>query len=77
MPSLDPRRRRSNDRQGAVTPHRCTTCREHLQLVRTHVSPTRLGEPLTTEFYQCGACDSGFAFNPLTGTWKNWAADEV
>jgi hypothetical protein len=44
--------------------------------VRRHVSPTRLGAPVTTEFYQCAACDSGFALNVANGTWKSWVADE-
>jgi len=76
MPILDPQRRKSDDSRGALTGHRCTSCREDLVLVRRHLSPARLGPSTTTEFYQCRACDSGYALNPATGTWKAWAADE-
>jgi hypothetical protein len=76
MPSLGPQRRKTDDTRGASSGHRCTRCREQLQLVRRHVSPTRLGTPVTTEFYQCGACDSGFSLNVASGAWKSWVADE-
>jgi len=77
MPSLNPQRRVSDDSRGAITGHRCRGCREDLVLVRRHVSPARLGPSITTEFYQCRACDSGYALNVATGTWKAWAADEA
>lgn len=70
MPQLRPRRRQADNQNGALTPHRCLACGQHLHLVRRHVSPIRLGPNVTTEFYQCGACDSGCAFNPDTSTWK-------
>ena len=76
MPSLNPQRRVTDDSRGSLTGHRCASCREDLALVRRHVSPPRLGPPVTTEFYQCRACDSGYTHNPGTGTWKSWAADE-
>jgi hypothetical protein len=76
MPNLGPLRRKSDDPRGARTGHRCSHCREDLCLVRRHVSPSRLGAPVTTEFYQCRACDSGYAFNPGTRKWKPWAADD-
>ncbi len=76
MPNLGPQRRKSDDPHGAMTGHRCKTCREDLLLVRRHVSPPRLGTPVTTEFYQCRACDSGYAHTPSTGAWKPWIADE-
>ena len=76
MPNLDPQRRKSDDARGALTGHRCKLCREALLLVRTRVSPPRLGPALITEFYQCRACDSGYAHSPATGAWKPWAADE-
>lgn len=76
VPKLDPRRRKSDDARGALTTHLCRRCREKLSLVRRHVSPPRLGTPMTTEFYQCDACDSGYALDVAAGTWKFWAADE-
>jgi hypothetical protein len=77
MPSLNPQRRGTDDSRGSLTGHRCASCREDLLLVRRHVSPARLGPSITTEFYQCRACDSGYALNLAAGTWKPWAADEV
>ena len=76
MPILDPRRRKTDDPRGALTGHRCRSCRQDLALVRRHVSPDRLGPRMITEFYQCRACDSGYALNVAAGTWKPWAADE-
>ena len=76
MRNLGPQRRKSDDPRGALTGHRCKICREDLRLVRRHVSPLRLGAPVTTEFYQCRACDSGYKLNPGTGAWKPWVADE-
>ena len=58
--------------KGPLQPHRCSRCRHELHLVRQHVSPPRLGAPLTTHFYQCSACDSAFALNVATGRWKPW-----
>jgi hypothetical protein len=77
VPSLNPQRRKNDDGRGALTGHRCTRCREDLRLVRTHVSPPRLGAAVTVEFYECRACDSGFALNVGTGTWKAWMPDEA
>ena len=76
MPTLDPQRHKSDEPHGGATGHRCKNCREDLVLVRKRVSPDRLGPPLTTEFYQCRACDTGYALNPGTGAWKPWATDE-
>ncbi len=76
MPSLNPQRRKADDPLGTLTGHRCARCREDLVLVRTHVSPARLGAPMTTEYYQCRACDSGFALSSDTGTWKPWTPPE-
>jgi hypothetical protein len=28
------------------------------------------------EFYQCDACDSGYALNVATGQWKRWVTDD-
>jgi hypothetical protein len=75
MPNLRPQQT-PRHRQGTVTTHRCSLCRHELHLVRRHVSPPRLGAPLTTEFYQCRACDSGFALNVATGKWKRWMDDD-
>ncbi len=69
MPNLGPPRK-PDVPPGTMTTHRCTRCGDHLRLMRRHVSPPRLGPPLTTEFYQCAACDSGYALNPATGKWK-------
>jgi hypothetical protein len=76
MPNLGQQRRKTDEKQGALTGHRCAHCREDLALVRTHVSPERLGTPVTTEFYQCRACDSGYAHTVATGSWKPWTPDE-
>lgn len=76
MPNLRPQQRKTPNRPGTVTGHRCRLCRHELHLVRRHVSPPRLGAPLTTEFYQCGACDAGFALNVATGKWKRWVGDD-
>lgn len=70
MPHLGPLRRKSDNPRGTITGHRCARCGEGLRFVRRHVSPIRLGVPLATEFYQCGACDSGYVLNPATGKWK-------
>ena len=77
MLSLDLQRRKTDAPCGALTRHRCRSCREDLVLVRRHISPDRLGPRMTTEFYQCRACDSGYALNLAGGTWKTWAADEA
>jgi uncharacterized protein with PIN domain len=77
MPSLNFQRRHSDTPRGAMTSHQCAYCREDLRLVRQHLSPSRLGAQMATEFYQCRACDSGYAFNPATGKWKAWMADEA
>ena len=75
MPDLGPFRGQTNP-PSAGSGHRCALCHQELHLVRRHVSPARLGESLTTEFYQCTACDSGYALNPATGKWKRWISDE-
>lgn len=76
MPNLGPLRRKTDNPYGKTTEHRCVGCGGALHLVRRHVSPVRLGAPVTTEFYQCRACDSGYAFNRATGKWKPWVADD-
>ena len=43
--------------------------------MRVHISPLRLGPPVTTEFYECPSCDSSLAFDPLAGKWKFWTAE--
>jgi hypothetical protein len=74
MPDLRPQK--TPTPQGTATTHRCRLCRHELHLVRQHVSPPRLGAALTTEFYQCSACDAGFALNVATGKWKPWVSEE-
>jgi hypothetical protein len=76
MPNLGPLRGKSTNPPRPVTGHRCNLCHHELHLVRRHVSPARLGAPVTTEFYECTACDSGFALNPATGKWKRWVGDD-
>lgn len=75
MPNL-PLRRKSGKPQGKITGRVCAHCHQDLRLVHRHTSPARLGAQLTTEFYQCRACDAGFAFTPATGKWKPWVGDE-
>ena len=77
MPNLGPPlARKSDDAAGRPSEHRCRGCRELLRLERRHVSPARLGAPMTTEFYSCPACDAGYAFNPTALKWKTWAGNE-
>jgi hypothetical protein len=76
MPNLGPLKGKPPDESSKPTGHLCRLCHQELRLVRRHTSPARLGAPVTTEFYQCGACDSGFALNPATGKWKGWSPDE-
>ena len=76
MPNLDPLKRKYESQRSAPPGYKCRCCREGLRLVRKHLSPPRLGPPVATEFYQCSACDSGYALNPETGVWKLWAADD-
>jgi hypothetical protein len=76
MPNLGPQRGKTTNRQGSLTGHRCVLCHQALHLVRRHVSPVRLGASVTIEFYQCDACDSGFALNPATGKWKRWVTED-
>ena len=75
MPSLGPKRRKGDNASGIISGYRCAHCGEGLHLMRRHVSPVRLGARLATEFYQCRACDSGYALNPATGKWKPWVTD--
>ena len=50
---------------------RCPRCREHaLVLDRRHVSPSRLGMSLTTEFYDCDCCDARYQFSPADNRWR-------
>ena len=74
MPDLRPQP--TPNRPKAGRGHRCSLCRHELQLVRRHVSPLRLGPPLTTEIYECVACDAGFALDAATGKWKPWVGEE-
>ena len=78
MPNLGPQRgnRTTNFPSADGARHRCARCREELHLVRRHVSPPRLGAPLATEFYECGACNACYALNLATGKWKPWVGDE-
>jgi hypothetical protein len=76
MPTLGSLRRHATKTDAAMAEHSCSHCGQSLQLVRIHVSPPRLGPPVVTEFYQCVACDSGYAFSASTGRWKPWVADE-
>ncbi len=49
----------------------CPRCRSKaLALQRRHVSPARLGEPLTTEYYECEACDAAWQYSPAQERWK-------
>ena len=76
MPTLGSQQLHTSEAIRARTGHPCSNCHERLQLVRRHVSPHRLGAPSVTEFYQCIACDSGFAFSASTGRWKPWVTDD-
>jgi hypothetical protein len=31
---------------------------------------------VATDFYQCGACDAGYAVDVSTGAWKRWMTDD-
>jgi hypothetical protein len=75
VPNLRPPRPKPDNAAGSSTGIRCRQCGQDLRFVRKHVSPSRLGAPLTTQFYECGACDSGYAFNPANGKWKPWIGD--
>jgi hypothetical protein len=55
---------------------RCGHCRQDLQFLHRKVSPARLGTQVVMEFYQCPACDAGYAINVGTGQWKPWIPDE-
>jgi hypothetical protein len=74
MPNLILRRRTDN---GPAVPsvHRCTLCHHELRLVRRHVSPPRFGAAMTTELYQCVACDASYAYSPASGKWRPWIND--
>ena len=72
MTNLGALRGKAANSPAAATTHRCSLCHQELHLIRRHVSPARLGDPVTTEFYQCSACDSGFALDVATGKWKRW-----
>ena len=76
LPSLHPRRRRHDDKAVRPTEHRCRQCGHTLLLARTHISPPRLGPPLTTEYYRCDACETGYQFAPATGRWKPWTSED-
>lgn len=53
------------------TTHTCPQCREAaLVLERRHVSPSRLGPTLVTEYYDCEYCDARFQFSPAENRWK-------
>ena len=75
MPDL-PLRQKGDKLDATTAPRRCAHCHEELQLVRRHISPARLGAPITTEFYECRACDSGFTLDPKTGRWKPSVGDQ-
>ena len=75
MPKLGPQRRKT-DPPGPATVHRCSMCQHVLHLVRRHESPARLGPIVAVEFYECSACDSGYALNLTTGKWRRWAGDD-
>ena len=76
MPTLGPQRRNTSKVTPEMPGYPCSHCGQPLQFVRKHVSPPRLGPAVETEFYQCVACDSGYARSPSTGKWKPWMADE-
>ena len=77
MPNLRPQRDNTPSRPSPVGDnHRCPRCHEGLRFVRRHESPLRLGAPVVAEFYQCGACDAGFSFNPAAGKWKSRVGDD-
>lgn len=51
--------------------HRCPQCREPaLVLHRRHVSPSRLGASLVTEYYDCECCDARYQFSPADDRWR-------
>lgn len=55
----------------ATAAHRCPQCREQaLRLHRRHVSPSRLGAPLVTEYWDCDFCDAHYQFTPAENRWK-------
>jgi hypothetical protein len=55
----------------APSSHRCPQCRETaLVLQRRHVSPSRLGEPLVTEYYDCDCCDARYTYSPAADRWR-------
>jgi uncharacterized protein with PIN domain len=64
--------RRTDRRRQAPAARVCPLCMQQLELSRQHVSPARLGAPMTTEFYECPACDSAYAVNTSTGKMKPW-----
>jgi hypothetical protein len=62
-------RHASEPRTGAA--HRCPQCREMaLMLERRHVSPTRLGSTLITEYWDCDCCDARYQFSPAENRWR-------
>jgi hypothetical protein len=75
LPSIDLRRRRG-DVATEKTNHACNACGGPLALMRRHVSPARLGPPLTTEYFRCEACDSAYQHTPATGKWKRNANED-
>ena len=50
---------------------RCPQCREATLVMRhRHVSPSRLGVQLVTEYYDCDFCDAQYQYSPETDRWK-------
>lgn len=74
--SVGPRRKRADDGRRQLSEYSCPRCGNKLLLSRKHTSPPRLGPLVTTEYYRCDACDSGFQFTPSTGRWKPWLSEE-
>ena len=74
MPNLRPDKPR-DVRRTPPAAYPCRRCGQRLTLVKSRTSPARLGPPLTTETYECQACDTGYLFTPATGRWKPWAMD--
>jgi hypothetical protein len=59
------------NRPPRATPRKCPRCHEEaLVLQRRHVSPTHLGSPLVTEYYECDFCDAQYKYSPADDRWR-------
>ena len=63
--------RHSTPQRSADTNHPCPQCRQPaLVMSKRHVSPTRLGDELVTEYYDCDCCDARYTYSPADKRWK-------